>query len=67
VKEAAIAGVIPAIISALAVFYSQKAEKNSRPVSNGFASHVLKSLDRIETALEDHIETGHVVTKDTPK
>ena len=55
-KEAAIAGVIPAIISALAVFYSQKAEKNSRPVSNGFASHVMTSLDRIEQKLEKHID-----------
>lgn len=62
-KEAAIAGVIPAIISAIAVFFSSKAEKNSRPVSNGFASHVLKSLDRIETRLDNHIE-NHTI-KDT--
>jgi hypothetical protein len=55
VKEAAIAGVIPAIISAVAVYFSVKSEKNSRPVSNGFASHVMTSLDRIETTLDRHI------------
>lgn len=54
-KEAAIAGVIPAIISAVAVYFSSRAEKNSRPVSNGFASHVMTSLDRIEEKLEKHI------------
>jgi hypothetical protein len=54
-KEAAIAGVIPAVISAIAVYFSAKSEKNSRPVSNGFASHVLKTLDRIEENLEKHI------------
>lgn len=55
-KEAAIAGVIPAIISAIAVYFSSRAEKNSRPVSNGFASHVMTSLDRIEQKLEKHID-----------
>lgn len=54
-KEAAIAGVIPAIISAVAVYFSSRAEKNSRPVSNGFASHVLASLDEIKAELKDHI------------
>jgi hypothetical protein len=54
-KEAAIAGVIPAIISAIAVYFSAKSEKNSRPVSNGFASHVLTSLDRIENKIDDHV------------
>jgi len=54
-KEAAIAGVIPAVISAIAVYFSSRAEKNSRPVSNGFASHVMTSLDRIEQKLEKHI------------
>lgn len=59
-KEAAIAGVIPAIISALAVFYSSRAEKNSRPVSNGFAKHVMNSLDRIEDKLERHIDDDKI-------
>lgn len=54
-KEAAMAGVIPAIISAIAVYFSAKSEKNSRPVSNGFARHVMTSLDRIEDKLEKHI------------
>lgn len=55
-KEAAIAGVIPAIISGIAVYFSSRAEKNSRPISNGFASHVMTSLDRIERKLEKHID-----------
>lgn len=54
--EVVLAGTLPAIISGVAVFYSSRAEKNSRPVSNGFARHVTDSLDRIETRLDRHIE-----------
>lgn len=54
--EVILAGTVPAIISGIAVFYSSRAEKNSRPVSNGFAKHVLASLDRIESRLDRHVE-----------
>lgn len=56
--EVILAGTLPAIISGFAVFYSSKAEKNSRPVSNGFASHVTGSLDRIERRIDEHLK-GH--------
>jgi hypothetical protein len=42
-------------ISAVAAIYAARAEKNSRPVSNGFANHVMTSLDRIEANLDKHI------------
>ena len=56
--EVILAGTVPAIISGIAVYYSSKAERNSRPVSNGFAAHVTNSLDRIENRLDRHVE-GH--------
>jgi hypothetical protein len=54
--EIVLAGTLPAIISGIAVFYSSKAEKNSRPVSNGFAAHVTGSLDRIERRIDEHLK-----------
>ena len=54
--EVILAGTVPAIISGIAVFYSSRAEKNSRPLSNGFAKHVLGSLDRIASRLDRHVE-----------
>ena len=49
------ATIVAAGISAIAAIYAARAEKNSRPVSNGFASHVLTSLDRIDRNLDKHI------------
>jgi hypothetical protein len=49
------ATIVAAAISAVAAMYAARAEKNSRPVSNGFANHVLTSLDRIEQNLDKHI------------
>lgn len=50
------ATIVAAAISAVAAMYAARAEKNSRPVSNGFANHVLTSLDRIEAMVKEHIE-----------
>lgn len=52
--ESFIAGGMSAMVSALAVVYSKRAEKNSRPVSNGFTTYVLEKLDRIEDKLNHH-------------
>lgn len=49
-------GVVVASIAAFAAIKASKAEKNSRPVSNGFAGHVLASLHRIETRMDSHID-----------
>lgn len=49
--------VIPALIAAFAALKAGQAEKNSRPVSNGFASHVLRSLDEIKDELRAHIKS----------
>lgn len=40
----AIIGAVSAIVSA---FFAQRAERNSRPVSNGFAGKVLAQLDAL--------------------
>lgn len=49
---------VPIVTAAIAGFSAVKAsraEKNSRPVSNGFAGSVTRSLK----ALEDHLEDLH--------
>ena len=51
-----IAVVVPittAIISALGLIKANRAEKNSRPVSNGFAGGVKTSLKHLEAHLDD--------------
>ena len=45
--------VIPSIIAAYAAIRAGRAEKNSRPVSNGFADSVKGSLKHLEAHLED--------------
>lgn len=52
--ESLIGGGLAAAISTIGVVYAAKAERNSRPVSNGFTSYVLEKLDRIEEKLEHH-------------
>jgi hypothetical protein len=47
---------IPSLIAAYAAIKSQQAAKNSRPTGNGFADHVVKSLERIESRLDKHLE-----------
>lgn len=54
--EAAFSGVLAAAVSTLGLYFSAKAAKNSKPVSNGFADHVIGSLDRIEARLDRHLE-----------
>ena len=49
-------GVVIASIAAYAAIKASKAEKNSRPVSNGFAGHVMASLHRIESRMDSHID-----------
>jgi hypothetical protein len=44
---------IPSLIAAYAAIKSARAERNSRPVSNGFADGVKASLRHLEAHLED--------------
>lgn len=50
--------IIAALISGIAAYYAAKAEKNSRPVSNGFTAEVKQDLrelrDLLTTHLRDH-------------
>jgi hypothetical protein len=46
----------PSLIAAYAAIKSQQAAKNSKPTGNGFAEHVIKTLDRIESRLDKHLE-----------
>lgn len=48
--------VIASAISSVAVYFAAKAEKNSRPVSNGFASGVREDLKEIRSLVIRHIE-----------
>lgn len=45
--------IIPSVIAAYAAIRAGKAERNSRPVSNGFADTVKTSLRALESHLED--------------
>ena len=49
--------IVTATISAIAVVYAAKAEKNSRPVGNGFTTYVLDDLRELKKLLSDHVET----------
>ncbi len=45
--------IIPSLIAAYAAIRAGKAERNSRPVSNGFAESVRTSLKHLEAHLDD--------------
>ena len=47
--------VIASAISAYAAYMASKAEKNSRPVANGFTNYVLTDLREIRKSLLDHL------------
>lgn len=47
--------VIAAAISGYAAYMASKAEKNSRPVANGFTGYVLADLREIRKSLLDHL------------
>lgn len=54
--------VVTAIAAILAAFVSRKAERNTRPVSNGFASGIVtqlgdiqRTLGSVEQKIDDHI------------
>ena len=47
--------VIAAAISGYAAYMAGKAEKNSRPVANGFTHYVLTDLREIRKSLLDHL------------
>lgn len=50
---AAVAGISSALIAGISAVKASRAEKNSRPVSNGFAGRVTASLTGIERHLDD--------------
>jgi len=43
-------------ISAIAALYAAKSERNSRPVSNGFADGIRDDVREIRSLLIDHIK-----------
>ena len=49
--------IVTALISAVAMVYAAKAEKNSRPVGNGFTGYVLDDLKELKQLLYDHVAT----------
>ena len=58
--------VIAAAISAYAAYMASKAEKNSRPVANGFTHYVLTDLREIRKSLLDHL-ISHEALKNPTK
>jgi len=54
----AIGLIMATTVSSIAALFAARSEKNSRPVSNGFAAHVTGSLDRIERRIDEHLK-GH--------
>jgi len=68
--------IVTALISAWGLVKAAKAEKNSRPISNGFATGVKTSLKHLEAHLDDvhadvrEVRTGlikHLDNHDTPR
>ena len=57
---AAIGLIAAATISSIAAIFAAKAEKNSRPVSNGFADGIRQDVREIRSLLIEHF-------KDHPK
>jgi hypothetical protein len=57
---AAIGLIAAATISSIAAIFAAKAEKNSRPVSNGFAEGIRNDVREIRSLLIEHL-------KDHPK
>lgn len=51
----ALGTIAAATVSSIAAVYAAKAEKNSRPVSNGFAGGVNRKLDRLEDLIHEHL------------
>jgi hypothetical protein len=58
--EAAVAGLGAAIVAAVSAIYAAKAERNSRPVSNGFANYVKEHLAEIR---EDYRELRALIIR----
>lgn len=52
----AIGLIMATTVSSIAAIFAARSEKNSRPVSNGFAAHVVGSLDRIERRIDEHLK-----------
>lgn len=56
-SEAALAAITSVIVAGIAAYGAVKAaaaERNSKPVSNGFADGVNRKLDRLEQLLIEH-------------
>lgn len=51
-----LATISAAVISGVAAIKASKAEKNSRPVSNGFADGIRTDVREIRSLLIDHIK-----------
>jgi hypothetical protein len=47
--------VVAAIISGVAAYYAAKAEKNSRPVGNGFTNEIRDDLKELRELLTTHL------------
>lgn len=45
-----------ATISGIAAIYAAKAEKNSRPISNGFADGLRSDIRELRTLMIEHIK-----------
>jgi hypothetical protein len=60
---AVIVPIITALIAGVSAVKASRAERNSRPVSNGFAGGVTRSLK----ALEDHLEDLHKDVREVRK
>ena len=57
---------ISALIGVYGARAARKAERNSRPVSNGFTGYVLQDLREIRSILVDHLEAhGGASLRDT--
>ena len=58
--EAALAGLGASIVAAVSAMYAARAERNSRPVSNGFADYVRNHLADIR---DDHRELRALIIR----
>jgi hypothetical protein len=47
---------LPSLIAGYSAIKAAQAARNSKPISNGFANNVTRSLERIEKRLDQHID-----------
>lgn len=58
-SDAIVVAIVAALGSVISAYFAHKAEKNSRPVSNGFAEGVISRLDNLHEDVRE-LRKSHI-------